>query len=83
MGEVNPLTLNDIEADVNEPVTLTVWELNVHEPVKSMKELHDKLPIVNVLASVSQRLEGTMVESEGSKVTFNVTAESRVSGVKR
>ena len=55
----------------------------MHEPVKSINELHDKLPIVNVFANVSHRLEGTIVESEGSKVTFNVREESRVSGVNR
>lgn len=51
------------------------------EPVKSMKELQDNEPTVNVLANVNHRLDGTMVESDGLKVTFNVTEVSSISGV--
>ena len=46
-----------------------------------MNELHDKVPIVKVFAKVNHKLEGRMVESEGSNVTFSVTEVLRISGV--
>lgn len=77
---VKPVTLNAMGADVNVPLTFTVWPSNVHEPVKSINELQDSPLMMKVLAKVNHKLEGTIIESDGSKVTLRDVAESKALG---
>ncbi len=74
------MTLNDIGEDVKVPETWTVWAVKEHEPVKSMKELQESELIIKLFAKVNHKLEGVMVESDGSKVTFKETELSNVVG---
>lgn len=45
----------------------------MHEPVKSTNELQDKESNIKVLAKVNHKLEGIIVESDGSNVTLKDT----------
>lgn len=76
-----PVTLNDIAALVNVPVTVIVLPTDVHTPVKSMNELHESVPRVKLLASESLSVLASLVESDGLNVIFNETAYPYTAGV--
>ena len=66
-----PETLKDISELVKVPVTCIVFGTITEQapPVISTKELHEGEATVKLLAKVIRTVEGTIVESEGSKVT--------------
>ncbi len=68
-----PVTLNDIAAFVNVPVTSIVLAEAVHVPVKSMNELQASVPNVKLLANDSLSLAGILVESDGLNVMVSET----------
>lgn len=79
---MNPVTLNDICADVNVPVTEKVLELTVPQvPMKSTNELHEMDWMVKLLAKVTRSYEGITPEFDGLKLIVRDVAYPYVAGL--
>ena len=81
-----PDTLNDMAESTKVPETCRVFgtpTTTEQVPLKSTNELQANVLMVKLSAKVSQRMEGTKVDTDGSKLTFRTVGSPNTVGVNK